>query len=66
MRALTTPAKLGGYALILLVVLAGGFGLGRAIGDDGDGRQAPAPHRPATPAPATEHGRHPQQTEEQS
>jgi hypothetical protein len=66
MRALTTPAKLGGYALILLAVLAGGFGLGRAIGDDGDGRQDPARHRPATHTPATEHGPHPQQTEEQS
>jgi hypothetical protein len=71
MTALTTPVKLGGYALILLVVLAGGFGLGRAVG--GDGRAGPAPH--SRPAQHSQHSqpvlpvqpvRHSQPTEEQS
>ncbi|WP_411141062.1 hypothetical protein [Streptomyces sp. x-80] len=71
MTALTTPVKLGGYALILLVVLAGGFGLGRAVG--GDERAGPAPH--SRPAQHSQHSqpvlpvqpvRHSQPTEEQS
>ncbi|GAA3180741.1 MULTISPECIES: hypothetical protein [Streptomyces] len=50
MKAPTTPVLLGGYALILLVVLAAGFGIGRATG-------APAPPAPPAPhsAPHTPH-----------
>ncbi|TSB19760.1 hypothetical protein OG422_21380 [Streptomyces sp. NBC_01525] len=51
MKAPTTPVLLGGYALILLVVLAAGFGIGRATG-------APAP--PVPPAPhSSAHTPHP-------
>lgn len=58
MTAWSTPVTLGGYALILLVVLAAGFGLGRVTADPAPARQVPAPH--GEPAP------HAQHTEEQS
>ncbi|MGW1840632.1 hypothetical protein [Streptomyces sp. BBFR2] len=56
MTAPTTPVLLGGYALILLAVLAAGFGLGRTVG-------APAP--PAHPAPhSAPHTPHPYHEEQ--
>ncbi|KPC66908.1 hypothetical protein [Streptomyces chattanoogensis] len=56
-KALGTPVRLGGYALLLLVVLAAGFGLGRATGGGEDAPARPAPHAPA---------QHLQHSEEQS
>ncbi|GGU42979.1 hypothetical protein GCM10010211_02800 [Streptomyces albospinus] len=61
MTALTTPVKLGGYALILLAVLAAGFGLGRAVAPGG--RDAPAHVPPAQHTRTVDHSQH---TKEQS
>ncbi|MDF9813726.1 hypothetical protein [Streptomyces sp. SPB162] len=44
---MTVPVRLGGYLLILLVVLGAAFGLGRALRGDGGAPTAPEP-RPAT------------------
>ncbi|UQA93169.1 hypothetical protein [Streptomyces halobius] len=63
MTALTTPVKLGGYVLILLVVLAAGFGLGRAFGAGTTGRDGPVRHAPAQQrtAPPIPHSQHPEE-----
>ncbi|MFI7098015.1 hypothetical protein ACIBK8_01435 [Streptomyces sp. NPDC050161] len=45
----TTQVTLGGYALVLLVVLAAGFGIGRAAGTDPAPQRAPAPHSQTSP-----------------
>lgn len=49
------PAKLAGFAVILLLAFGASFGLGRAVGPVGDD---PAPATPVTTT-GTEHGGHP-------
>ncbi len=49
------PAKLAGFAVILVAAFGAAFGLGRAIGPVGDD---PAPAVPVTTTQA-EHGGHP-------
>ena len=43
------PAKLGSYAVVLVVVLAGGAAVGAAVGPRDDGEAAETPHQTGTP-----------------
>lgn len=42
---MTVPVRLGGYLLILLIVLGAAFGIGRAVHGDGGGAGGPEPRR---------------------
>jgi hypothetical protein len=58
MSDLPVPAKLAGFALVLLASFGAAFGIGRAVGSDDD---APAPAPPAattTSTTAPHHGDH--------
>lgn len=41
---MSAPARVAGFVLLLVVVLAAGFGTGRLVGPLGDDAPAPADH----------------------
>jgi hypothetical protein len=52
------PAKLAGFAVLLLAAFGAAYGVGRAVGPVGDA-PTPAPGAPVTTTMAPDHGGHP-------
>jgi hypothetical protein len=56
--AVGVPAKLAGFAVLLLATFGAAYGVGRAVGPVGDA-PTPAPAAPVTTTMAPDHGGHP-------